>query len=100
MLSCKQVALRADALLDGELGVLERVQIRIHLLMCRGCAAFVAQMQATQRLSDDAIAKGGEGPENGRQMAEILRKARGDNTADPMSAAPDNGGTTDEKPES
>jgi anti-sigma factor RsiW len=99
MLSCKQVAMRADALLDGELGMMNRLQMRIHLLMCKGCSAFVAQMRATRRLSDAAITQGGEEQENRRQIAEILRRVRGDTAADPMRDTPENEGKSDEKPE-
>lgn len=92
--------MRADALLDGELGVLDRIQMRMHLLMCKGCAAFVAQMQATRRLGEDAIGLRIKGPEDSAQIAEILRKARAGPSGDQAGAAPENEGTRDEKPQS
>ena len=44
MLSCKEVAERASALIDGELGLFDRLQMRLHLAMCKGCGAFIDQM--------------------------------------------------------
>lgn len=45
MLSCKEVAERASALIDGELGLFDRLQMR--LAMCKGCGAFIDQMKTT-----------------------------------------------------
>lgn len=61
MLSCKEVAERASALIDGELSAWERLRIRLHLAMCNGCSHFVAQMRMTDRLVRQ-IAEGGERP--------------------------------------
>lgn len=51
MLSCKEVAERASALIDGELGAFEALQIRLHLAMCKGCGVFIGQMRMTERLT-------------------------------------------------
>lgn len=51
MLSCKEVAERASALIDGELGLFERLQMRLHLAMCKGCGAFIDQMKTTDDLT-------------------------------------------------
>ncbi|MBE0414544.1 zf-HC2 domain-containing protein [Yoonia sp.] len=51
MLSCKDVADRASALIDGELSVWDTLQIRLHLAMCKGCSRFIAQMRATDQLT-------------------------------------------------
>lgn len=50
MMSCKEVAERANALIDGELGVAERLKIRLHLAICKGCDHFVHQMRQTKAL--------------------------------------------------
>lgn len=55
MLSCKQVAERASALIDGELGLMDRLQLRLHLAMCRGCRAFIGQMKVTDNLAKAAV---------------------------------------------
>lgn len=57
MLSCKEVAERASALIDGELGLFDRLQMRLHLAMCKGCDAFIDQMRATTDLTRSATAQ-------------------------------------------
>lgn len=54
MLSCKDVAERASALIDGELGLFDRLQMRLHLAMCKGCGAFIQQMKTTSDLTHSA----------------------------------------------
>lgn len=54
MLSCKEVAERASALIDGELGLFDRLQMRLHLAMCKGCGAFIHQMKTTSDLTHSA----------------------------------------------
>ena len=51
MLSCKEVASRASALIDGDLGTWETLQMRLHLAMCRGCGRFIGQMRITRDLT-------------------------------------------------
>lgn len=51
MLSCKEVALRSSALIDGDLGVFEALQMRLHLAMCKGCGAFILQMRTIRDLT-------------------------------------------------
>lgn len=51
MLSCKDVAERASALIDGELPAWDAFRIRMHLTMCTGCNRFIAQMRLTDQLT-------------------------------------------------
>lgn len=55
MLSCKEVAQRASALIDGELGLFDLLQMRLHLAMCKGCAAFIRQMRTTRDLTETVL---------------------------------------------
>jgi predicted anti-sigma-YlaC factor YlaD len=57
MLSCKEVAERASALIDGELGLFDRLQMRLHLAMCKGCGAFINQIMTTKDLTKFAAAQ-------------------------------------------
>lgn len=52
MYSCKEVAERASLLVDGELGPLQRLKMRMrmHLAMCRACTTFVGQIRITRNL--------------------------------------------------
>lgn len=54
MMSCKEVTERASALIDGELGAWETIQMRVHLMMCKGCDRFIKQMRITQDLIQSA----------------------------------------------
>ena len=51
MMKCKDVAQRASALLDKELPLWEVIELRLHLAICKGCKAFVRQMQITRSLT-------------------------------------------------
>ncbi|MBZ0262589.1 MAG: zf-HC2 domain-containing protein [Hyphomicrobiales bacterium] len=51
MLTCKEVAERSSALIDGELGLWTKLQMRMHLAMCNGCRRFVSQMRLTDKLA-------------------------------------------------
>ncbi|WP_127903766.1 anti-sigma factor family protein [Solirhodobacter olei] len=48
--TCKDVAERANALIDGELGFADRLKIRLHLAICKGCDHFIHQMRQTKAL--------------------------------------------------
>lgn len=78
MLSCKDVADRASALIDGELSTWDALQIRLHLAMCKGCGRFIEQMRLTDQLTAE-VADPGEPlqheVEDGR-FAEILSTLR------------------------
>ncbi|MEI4264138.1 zf-HC2 domain-containing protein [Roseovarius sp. D0-M9] len=52
MLSCKEVASRASALIDGELSTWQTFQMRLHLAMCKGCERFIGQMRTTRDLTE------------------------------------------------
>jgi anti-sigma factor RsiW len=45
MLSCQDVTEKSSALIDGELGLRERLAIRMHLAMCRHCRRFVRHLR-------------------------------------------------------
>ena len=47
MLSCKDICQNATDHLEGELGLLTRLQFRLHLRFCQACRQFLRQFQAT-----------------------------------------------------
>jgi hypothetical protein len=47
MMTCKEVAARASRYIDEDLPAVERAQLRMHLAMCKLCARYVEQMNAT-----------------------------------------------------
>lgn len=52
MLTCREVSEKANDYLDGRLSLWPRMQVRIHLVACRYCRAFMGQMRAAIRLID------------------------------------------------
>jgi len=44
MLNCRDVTARASDFIDAQLPLRARVQMRMHLLMCRVCREYVRQM--------------------------------------------------------
>ncbi|MEZ5560269.1 MAG: zf-HC2 domain-containing protein [Pseudomonadales bacterium] len=61
MLTCEQVTARASALQDAELGLRERLAIRLHFVICRKCRAFARRLRALRgRLATRAA--GSQGP--------------------------------------
>lgn len=72
MLSCRDVAERADALIDGELGPVVTLRLRLHLLMCKNCGRFVEQMRRTRLLIAAAAADPAELPEDAERIEAIL----------------------------
>lgn len=78
MLSCKDVADRASALIDGELSAWDAFQIRLHLVMCKGCGRFIEQMRATGRLTTQVAEQGDplQHQAEDSRLAEILSMLR------------------------
>jgi predicted anti-sigma-YlaC factor YlaD len=58
MLSCKQVARLVSQGLDRELGLADRVRLRVHLAICDGCTNFSKQLafvrEAMARLAEQS----------------------------------------------
>ncbi len=45
MLNCKQATLLMSQGMDRKLGVLQRMRLRLHLMMCQGCLNFNTQIK-------------------------------------------------------
>ena len=67
MLNCEEVTAKASQQIDGELGLLDQVALRIHLLMCSKCRLFYTQFKALVR-----NLSGGTGPEPELLSAEFV----------------------------
>lgn len=76
MLTCREVAARSSALIDGELGVFEALQMRLHLAMCRGCGAFIGQMRISRDLTLKAAEIGDRPEADERRIAAILSRVQ------------------------
>lgn len=47
MLSCKDVTEHTSNYLDKKMSVYQRMQFRLHIMMCKGCQRFVDQFKIT-----------------------------------------------------
>lgn len=45
MLNCREATALASALIEGDLSWPKRLEMRIHLAMCRHCSRFVGQLR-------------------------------------------------------
>lgn len=54
MLTCREVAERAEDWLDRDLDKWQTLQMRLHLAMCKGCNRFINQMCLTRDLTQTA----------------------------------------------
>ena len=70
MLSCKEVArlIASDELVD--LGWLERILVRFHLVRCHHCRRYAAQLRA---ISTAALERGGFGPADLQALERLER---------------------------
>lgn len=50
MFTCRDVSEEATAFLEGDHGLLDRLRMRAHLLLCENCRRFVAQLRSTSDL--------------------------------------------------
>jgi predicted anti-sigma-YlaC factor YlaD len=46
MLTCQEVTAKASQSVDGELGVRDRIAVRLHLMMCVKCRLYYKQFKA------------------------------------------------------
>jgi len=47
VLSCRDLANHADRYLDGELSLRERLEVRLHMFLCKHCSRYVEQLRLT-----------------------------------------------------
>jgi predicted anti-sigma-YlaC factor YlaD len=85
MRSCREVTQLISDGLDRQLPLAQRVAVRLHVMMCRSCAAYRRQLQALHRALAKARQRGEPpveatdqslGEEGRRRLKERLRRAR------------------------
>ncbi|CAB1368798.1 zf-HC2 domain-containing protein [Denitratisoma oestradiolicum] len=62
MLTCKQATAAMSQAQDRKLGLRERMNLGMHLLMCRGCRAFNRQLAFLRRAGHRLAGNDGEPP--------------------------------------
>jgi predicted anti-sigma-YlaC factor YlaD len=66
MLSCRQVSDLLSDRLDRDLGPMERLTLRIHLSMCKGCARVEQQFEFLRK-AVSGLPKSGDDRDSGRE---------------------------------
>ena len=57
MLKCRDVPVEAEKLVDGQLGVGQKLSLYMHLFMCGHCRRYVRQLKVLLRLLPEAEAR-------------------------------------------
>ncbi len=70
MLSCQEVARLIASEELADLGWLERIQVRLHLVRCHHCRRYAAQLRA---ISTAALERGGFGPADLQALKRLER---------------------------
>ncbi len=73
MMSCQDVAEHADAWLDHEVSSWRALRIRLHLLMCDGCARVMAQLRLARAAPALAARAEAARPATAADLARIER---------------------------
>ena len=75
MLSCREITERASDFVDATLPWHARLQVRLHLMMCRFCREYIRQMalvvRTLRRLPPEQLS-----PERERELLAALRSGR------------------------
>lgn len=75
MKSCEEIARIAGDFVERRLGFGERMGVRLHLAMCRGCSAFVDQMRWTLAALEALPAPPAPAP--GDELLRVFREETG-----------------------
>ena len=76
MLMCRDLARIASDYIDGELGLMDKVSVKMHLLMCGHCRTFIGNLResvelmrahSSQQVDEELVRKIDE------RVAELLR---------------------------
>ncbi|MDP4032498.1 MAG: zf-HC2 domain-containing protein [Pseudorhodobacter sp.] len=78
MLTCREVAERADDWLGQDLGPWQALQMRLHLAMCKGCSRFIEQMRVTRALTEAAAGIDDGAPADDSRINAILSRLHAD----------------------
>ena len=52
MLKCRDLALIASDYIDGELGPMDSVSVKMHLMMCGHCRNFIGNLRSSMKLME------------------------------------------------
>ncbi|MCA1586758.1 MAG: zf-HC2 domain-containing protein [Acidobacteria bacterium] len=72
MLNCREITERASDFLDGTLPWPVRLQVRLHLMMCRFCREYVRQLSLVVR-SLRGLPREAPSPDTQRELLTLFR---------------------------
>lgn len=78
MPTCREVALHADDWLSQDLGAWQALQLRLHIVMCKGCGRFIEQMRETRALTEAAARIDDDAQAEAAQINAILSRLHDD----------------------
>ena len=84
MLRCREISKLVSESMDRELPLRQRLQVRMHLMMCRLCWGFARQTRLLRRVARENSER--LGPDEGAPEAKLSKEAR-----ERIKAALDNG---------
>ncbi len=73
MLKCSEVYALASRYEDGDLSLMQRLQVWMHVRMCDACRAFLAQLKETRRLLGK-LSRSPLSTDEENELASLLRK--------------------------
>ena len=76
MLSCSEVTEKTSDFLDGDLGLVARAEVWMHLIVCRHCRRFVRQMRATVAMLRRAGGWAGPAEVDARLIGALRERAK------------------------
>jgi hypothetical protein len=74
VLSCEEAARELSDAIDGELPLLRRLRLRMHLILCRPCAAMEASLRDTVQLLGNLGESSGTDAGNGEPAAGTTKR--------------------------
>jgi hypothetical protein len=83
MLSCREVCENAHGYVDADISVWKRLQIRLHLAMCRNCTNFIDQTRKTKVLIAKSLGRDEKAEVSPDLMAAFTQSTKKNPAEDP-----------------
>ena len=81
MLRCREISKLVSESMERQLPLRQRIELRMHLMLCRLCAGFARQTrllrQAAKRIAADLPASGATLSEEARERIKVALRERG-----------------------
>ena len=74
MLHCREISKLVSESMERDLPLRQRLQVRMHLMMCRMCSGFARQIRSLRRVAREHPER--LGPDEGSSEAKLSSEAR------------------------